>query len=289
MVERLPRVGAQRLHDPLTEATRPVGLYRVQTVARPMLPIEPGTTEHATHERSTPPADCRAQDPPTRCYPSGVLAQLHGKSDARSREPPTVVQPSMPIVSEHDRTHARSPARAHLLTLSRRAAAFGAACAAAAITLAVLVHRLATPARDPNAHDLSPPADRAHGSLATSQASANAEHGDTTTGTGTDADTTPDQRSALAESAPPTPAVAGVEPRRIPRPASRGRPPSPRAAAELLARGHYPEALEVYLQLAQAHRDRSVYAHVAALIERRWTERCAQASAAGEPCVAAGP
>jgi hypothetical protein len=287
MVERPPRVGAQRLHDPLTEATRPVALYRVQTVARRMLQPEPGTTGHATDECSRPPADCRAHDPPTRCYPSGVLAQLHGKSDARSREPPTVVQPNIPIVSEHDHTHARSPARARALTLSRRAAAFGAVCAAAAIVVAVLVHRFATPARDPNAHDESPAPDRAPGSLATSQANANAEHGSTTTGT--DADGTQDQRSALAEPSPPAPAVSGVEPRAIPRPPSRARPPSPRAAAELLARGRYPEALEVYRQLAQANPDRSVYAHVAALIERRTTERCAQAKAAGEPCVHAGP
>ncbi len=287
MVERPPRVGAQRLHDPLTETTRPVALYRVQTVARRMLTAEPATTHHAAHERSTPSADCRAQDPPTRCYPSGVLAQLHGKSDARSREPPTVVQPHMPIVSEHDRSHARSPAHVRAIMLSRRAAAFGTACAAAAITLVVLVHRFATPARDPNAHDESPAADRAHGSLATSQANANAEHGSTTTGI--DADATPGQRSALAEPSPSTPAVSGVEPRPMPRSASRARPPSPRAAAELLARGRYLEALEVYRQLAQANPDRSVYAHVAALIERRSTERCAQAKAAGEPCVHAGP
>jgi hypothetical protein len=57
----------------------------------------------------------------------------------------------------------------------------------------------------------------------------------------------------------------------------------------LLARGRYLEALEVYRQLAQANPDRSVYAHVAALIERRWTERCDQAKSAGEPCVPAGP
>jgi len=68
------------------------------------------------------------------------------------------------------------------------------------------------------------------------------------------------------------------EPRGAPRPsgmrdAARA-PPTPRAAAEHLARGRYAEALDAYRRLSQSRPELRVYAEIAAIIERRLALRC---------------
>lgn len=61
--------------------------------------------------------------------------------------------------------------------------------------------------------------------------------------------------------------------------------PAPRAAAELLARGRYREALSAYRALAQARPGQPAFAHVAAIVARRLARSCAQRdSAAGGVC-----
>jgi hypothetical protein len=66
------------------------------------------------------------------------------------------------------------------------------------------------------------------------------------------------------------------------------RPRSSRAAAELLARGHYDAALAVYRELSAASPDGNVYGFLASVIERRLARRCAQRDPLEEaPCVTA--
>jgi len=288
MAEPPRRVSAQPPGDSSTETTRPVALYRVQTVARPMLPPEPGTATHAPFASSTRPKQCRADDPPTHCYPSGLLARLHGESDPRSREPATVLHRRALLVSERDRADASSHLRAHVLslTLPRRAVAIATACGACAITLALLVRQFEAAAPNPNTHAPTT-ADASDASRSSTPASAKPEHGIADAGVAAGAK--PDQGSALAETWRRTAAVRSAEVPARPGPTSRARQPSPRTAAEFLARGRHPEALDAYRQLARTHPERNVYGHLATVIERRWTERCAQAEAAGEPCVPARP
>jgi hypothetical protein len=77
---------------------------------------------------------------------------------------------------------------------------------------------------------------------------------------------------AAASTTPAGTAPAAAQP-------SPGVPPAPRTAAELLARGRYGEALDAYQRLARAHPERSVYAHMAAMIARRCAQRAARGDA----------
>jgi hypothetical protein len=64
--------------------------------------------------------------------------------------------------------------------------------------------------------------------------------------------------------------------------ASRGPLPSPRAAAEWLARGRYRRALDAYRALSQASPGRPVFAHVAEALARKLTRRCERRAAEGD-------
>jgi hypothetical protein len=66
-------------------------------------------------------------------------------------------------------------------------------------------------------------------------------------------------------------------------PAASGGPlPSPRAAAELLARGRYRQALDAYRALAQASPGRPVFAHVTEALARKLARRCERRAAEGD-------
>jgi hypothetical protein len=88
---------------------------------------------------------------------------------------------------------------------------------------------------------------------------------------------------ALAEQAPDDAPDAGTT-LRAPRAQAVGRAlPTPRVAAEHLARGRYAEALDAYRSLSRAQPERRAYAEIAAIIQRRLALRCEQRAELQEP------
>jgi hypothetical protein len=281
MAERTRGLASAAQQEALPGPTRPVALYRAQPVVRSTLVPEPTTTLHRSLASAVRSAKRGAIEPATRCYPSGLLEELQGRGDASvlgsaSSEPTRSV--AAPRAQAETAARSRRWPRPVAAALSRRSAALVGVCFAVAVGV-VLWPRPAAPAR----HSDTAPFGASN--AAGASASAASSRPDRTSTARARA-----QPSASSPAQPPSSEVQQPPPRAHASslralPSSPGTPPSPRVAAEALARGRYREALDAYRQLADANPDSRVYAHLAAVIARRWTERCAQAESSGEaPC-----
>jgi hypothetical protein len=285
VAERTRGLASAAQADALTGPTRPVALYRAQPVVHATLVPEPTTTIHRSLARAVRTAKPDANEPATRCYPSGLLEELHGRADASvlgsANGEPTRSFAAAPTQAKPAVRSRRSLRHLAAAALSGRSAALVGACFAVAVGI-VLWPGPAAPHSDTALFGAS--------NAASASASAVGSSPDRTRTAPAEA-----QLSAASTAQPPSsevqqpPPRAHASPLRAP-PSPPGSPPSSRIAAEALARGRYREALDAYRQLADANPDSKVYAHLAEVIARRWTERCAQAESSGEaPCAQPGP